>query len=185
MKIFVAGDQSENKKKSSLFSTGIRYLESLGHNVTSKNDFKGNESAQFAQVQKAIKNIDIFIIEITVTDVKSGFEVAKALDEKKMVIALYKKITNKENLNFFTNQKSRNLIMVEYSDDDLKEKIDKALSKAKKLMDSKFILIISPEIDRYLDWASTNKRMHKAQIVRNALESAIKKDKGYKSYLEE
>jgi len=49
-------------------------------------------------------------------------------------------------------------------------------------IDSKFILIISPEIERYLQWASKTKRMHKAQIVRLALEASIKKDKEYMNF---
>jgi hypothetical protein len=58
------------------------------------------------------------------------------------------------------------------------------MKEASSRLDSKFILIISPEMDRYLNWASKVKRTHKAQVVRAALEVMIKKDKEYKDYIQ-
>jgi len=43
----------------------------------------------------------------------------------------------------------------------------------------KFILIITPEIDRYLEWSSIERRMHKSQVVRAAIEKVIKRDGEY------
>src|SRR5690348_2172248 len=60
-----------------------------------------------------------------------------------------------------------------------------ALKEIESQLDSKFILVISPEINRYLEWASTEKRMHKAQIVRGAVEELSYKDKRYQQFLKE
>ncbi|MBL8015571.1 MAG: hypothetical protein JNK26_05295, partial [Candidatus Doudnabacteria bacterium] len=60
--------------------------------------------------------------------------------------------------------------------------IDQFLKEARDMIDTKFILIISPEIDKYLQWSSEERRMHKAQIVRNAVEDTMNKDKEYKQF---
>jgi hypothetical protein len=54
------------------------------------------------------------------------------------------------------------------------------LAKGERL---KFIFIISPEIDKYLEWVSNERRMHKSQIVREAIENQANKDKEYQEFL--
>lgn len=52
--------------------------------------------------------------------------------------------------------------------------------KYKEAEEPKFILIISKEIDRYLEWASAAYLMHKSRIVRDAIEDRMSGDKEYK-----
>ncbi|KXK09749.1 MAG: hypothetical protein UZ20_WS6002000317 [candidate division WS6 bacterium OLB21] len=79
---------------------------------------------------------------------------------------------------------SKLLTFAEYKDNTTIEKatVDFVYS-VKSMLDTKFILIISPEIERYLEWVSDNRRMHKAQVVRRAVEDTMEKDKEYKDYL--
>lgn len=79
---------------------------------------------------------------------------------------------------------SKQLIQYTYNAKNIIETINEATKEAISKLDSKFILIISPEMDRYLNWASKVKRTHKAQLVRSALEALIKKDKEYKDYID-
>lgn len=55
-------------------------------------------------------------------------------------------------------------------------------SQVELLLDKKYIMVISPEITKYLDWRSDFARMSKAEIVRKAIKAAIKADKEYKLF---
>ena len=55
-------------------------------------------------------------------------------------------------------------------------------SKLQRFESTKFILNIPNEINVYLEWASTYKKAHKAQIVRAAIEDYMCEDKDWKEY---
>lgn len=171
MKIFVS--IASNKTKTNDLKEGVDALKRIGHNVNISDRFSDKND-------KLIKDCDLLIAEISELNYKQGFEIARALDEKKVVIALEEEGSN----NSKDLPKNKSLIVKRYSSKDLVPVIEKAIKEAESKLDSKFILIISPEIDRYLEWAAQAKRMHKAQIVRNAVEQQMKKDKDYKEYLD-
>ncbi|MEI7578969.1 MAG: hypothetical protein WCJ58_02890 [bacterium] len=133
--------------------------------------------------QELIKKTDILIAEVTDFSTGIGLLVGNALSQKKPVLALFNKNSkNVISVNLkSTAAHSKIFRYQEYSSEkELEKVLDKFVQTAKKLLDTKFILIISPEIDRYLEWAGETKRMHKAQLVRTALEEAMKKDKEYR-----
>lgn len=183
--VTVPFNETENLKT---FLEGVAYLKRLGHNVyetfdSSKKSSSIDLAKKFDRTDKFIKDADILIAEISNADSKVGYEIARALDEKKVVITLESEDSKNVHPNIHGN-KSRTLINKKYKSGDLIETIEKSLKEAAGKLDSKFILIISPEIDRYLEWSAQTKRMHKAQIVRNAVEQQMKKDKEYKTYLQ-
>jgi len=182
MKIVVS-IPNDQRTKLSTFLEGISNLKKLGHNVFETYDHESKSFKDFDKIDKAIKDTDILISEVTEADSKVGYEIARALDEKKVVIALEEE-GNTSKLPIIHDNNSRTLIHIKYSDDKVSESLNKALKEAESKLDSKFILIISPEIDRYLEWAGQTRRMHKAQIVRTAVEQMIKKDKDYKTYIQ-
>lgn len=185
MKILVSTPDNSSSKDLASFFEGVSYLKRLGHNVTIDTDLKGKDEKEFfKKMEKAIKDTDIVLTEATNSDTKTGFEIARSLDEKKIVIVLEEEGKTKQSSAWIHTNNSKNLIFQKYSKkNNIQEIIDRALNAAKGQLDTKFILIISSEIDRYLDWAASTKRMHKAQIVRNAVEVMMKKDKEYKNYL--
>lgn len=132
--------------------------------------------------ENEIKNADILIADITISSAGTGYDIASALNQKKPVLVLKQKNSSaKRGPHTITVKKTRLLNHVEYSNkEDLDKVIKDFVSKAKTLLDTKFILIISAEIDRYLEWASDNKRMHKAQLVRNAVEEMMGRDRDWK-----
>jgi len=168
MKIFI----SLTENKSINLKDGIDYLKKIGHNV--------NVSSKLSEKNdKLIKDCDLLIIEVSELTFKQGFEIARALDEKKVVIAM-----EEESVSTSTDlPENKSFILKKYNQKNIISVLEKAIKEAENKLDSKFILIISPEIDRYLEWAGQNKRMHKAQIVRNAVEQVMKKDKEYNEYL--
>lgn len=57
------------------------------------------------------------------------------------------------------------------------KKVKKAQLGARSLQ--RFLLILTREQAEYLEWASTTRGVFKAQIVRDLLDTAIRKDKKY------
>jgi hypothetical protein len=180
MKIHVSLPLDFKESQFNAFIDGVNYLKKQGHNVTVDSSLKSSK-----KVEKSIRDTDILLVETTGTDLKVGYDISKALNEKKIVIALENEGSRGNTFNYVSDLDAKNLIVKKYNNKNIEESLDKAMDNAKKLMDTKFILIISPEIDRYLDWASQTKRMHKAQLVRNSIESAMKKDKDYRNFLGE
>jgi len=130
-----------------------------------------------------LKKIDFLVVEASNPANGIGFLVATALSEKKPVLALVEAKSNKTKEEFWDYAvKSKLLTFVEYNQKTLTSSINEYLDQVKKVIDTKFILIISPEIDSYLQWASENRRMHKAQVVRRAVEEVMREDKEYKKY---
>lgn len=191
MKILVLHNDSFKESDHKAFTAAIDNLRRLGHNVKSdlemkssvkKGDLKSVEKYQ-KKLEKAVRDTDIVISDVTNADAKLGFDIANSLSEKKIVIALHNGKGDSTDILPIDGTDSRILIVRKYTEKDINEIVTDAIEEAKSKLDTKFILIISPEIDRYLDWASNTKRMHKAQIVRNSIEAAMKKDREFKNYL--
>jgi nucleoside 2-deoxyribosyltransferase len=188
MKVFVIGNRNDDLAKKS-FDNIVKDIEKLGHKVdsswikhTSDEDALHFEDA-YKRSMKSIKNADILVAEVSTMSSGIGFLISTALNQKMPVLALFNdKSKDKQSM---TLKGSKNKLMhyTTYNGDNLDKEIKNFFTKTKSLLDTKFILIISPDIDKYLEWASSTKRMHKAQIVRNAVEDQMAKDKDWKSFI--
>lgn len=167
------------EKQTNEFSLASKHLANLGHSVTTE-----NSESKVDKILAQIKKSEIIVVDDISNSFKIGYIISYAISEKKMIILLNNESSKKGLDSAIKDLDSANLLHATYSKNDIESVIEKLVDKAKKMMDTKFILIISPEIDRYLEWSSNNKRMHKAQIVRNAIEQDMEKDKSYKKYLE-
>ncbi len=138
--------------------------------------------------EKLIKTCDAFVVDITNSSGGIGFEVALALNEKKPILALRYKEENKFTSYGPISARSQKNPLVNYqeyeNEKEITQKIDTFLEKAKQKIDTKFILIIPPDIDKYLNWTADFRRLHKAQVVRQAIENEMQKDKDWKEYIE-
>jgi nucleoside 2-deoxyribosyltransferase len=136
----------------------------------------------FRTAQKSLKEADVVVADVSHPSDRIGYEVATALAERKPVLALLHKSAKMAPP--IQGNKSKYLEVARYDQtSEIKKLVADFLEQAKKMVDTKFILIISPEIDKYLEWASNTRRQHKAQIVRNAVEEVFEKDKEYKAFL--
>jgi len=188
MKIFVLGGRKEHGHLE-LCNYLAKTLREMGHSVdtsqlerTHDYDSEHFEDAYHKNVQ-SIKKCDLVIVESSESSSGLGFLMANALAEKKPVLSLsqqgsYSSVTLK-------GVSSKMFRYATYTKSNLKKELENALNKIRKTLDTKFILIISPEIDRYLGWVSENRRMHKAQVVRSALEEAMEHDKEYNTFLKQ
>lgn len=197
MRVFYTGSSHFFHEEQALYESGLKHIKSLGLNVqdyvttTLEDVHEGVVSEEsFTQAAKqqsqSIKNSDIIISDITYSSGAVGFHIAMALAEKKYVLVLRKKNEEAKRIpGPIIGHNSKLLKFKEYSNTAERNKaIADYINTTKKKLDSKFILIISAEIDRYLEWSSQENRMHKAQIVRDAIEKVMQKDKEYKAYLE-
>jgi hypothetical protein len=134
--------------------------------------------------EKAIRNCDAFIADITDSSGGVGFQMAIALTERKPILAIKAKDDRRKiSIGPITSGVHKNITYKEYSsEEELTRIIDTFLEEAREKIDTKFILIIPSEIDKYLNWVSDYRRMHKAQVVRNAIEKEIQRDKEWKNY---
>jgi hypothetical protein len=187
MKILVAYSDNYKSEENKAFEKAVEFLKKQGHNLKDEKEIrKGKNSSSESQdrLEKAIRDCDIMIVDTSDADAKVGFDIAKGLAEKKVVITMQKTQKKGSYVKNAHSKKTRNLISIEYTDQNVTEMASRAVEIAKTKMDTKFILIISPEIERYMDWASQTKRMHKAQVVRLSIESMMAKDKEYKTFLQ-
>jgi nucleoside 2-deoxyribosyltransferase len=126
---------------------------------------------------KKIKNSDIAVFESTYPAEGIGYEIGFAIAQRKPVLILVDRTYKRYLAEMIEGIPSTLKQLTYYKEkNELKGILDKFITKAKNLIDSKFILIISPKIDRYFAWAKKNKRLHKAQIVRDAVFKQMEED---------
>jgi len=192
MRVFYVSSKQTPKQKS-INNTINKVLENSGHRV----DFVSIDEEEIAssfnleknyqKIINSIKKSDFIIIEIS--NMSSGlfFLIALSLNEKKPVLALNNTNgkSNSTPRKGLTSYATKNKLFTynEYNEKNLSNIISNYILEVKKIIDTKFILIISPQIDRYLEWSSVNRRMHKAQVVRRAVEQVLDDDKEYKKVL--
>lgn len=138
----------------------------------------------YRELDKFLKQADVYIADISLPSVAIGYEISQAIVLRKPVLALINEKSSFQPLATIKGNKSRYLELEKYNVDTLPKILKDFMKKSKKKLDSKFILIVSPEIDSYLTWSSQENRMHKAQIVRDAIEKVMSKDTEYKKFLE-
>ncbi|MBD3363453.1 hypothetical protein GF362_07095 [Candidatus Dojkabacteria bacterium] len=189
MKVYFIGSDRRDPQNVESYKKIADVIESLNVQLdrsyvdaTTEED-RANFEVAYKRNIKAIKNSDLLVAEVSDMSSGVGFLIANALSQKKPVLALYKK-DKKENLSatiLGSDVSNKLLFYEEYAEDNLKEKLQKFFEETKNLLDTKFILIIPPEIDRYLEWASDYKRMHKAQIVREAIDQLMEEDEEWQN----
>jgi len=139
----------------------------------------------YKELEVFLKSADIYIADISEPSVGIGYEISQAINNRKPVLVLNHEKSNFQPLATIQGLKSVLITYKQYNENTLKDIIAEFIQKSKEKLDTKFILIISPEINRYLEWSADFKRMHKAQIVRNCVEKEMRNDAEYKKFLEE
>lgn len=191
MKIYISAPVKSRAELKDFYD-GLDYLSKEGHkliDIYKDTQYPLPEDvdflvSKFKESEKAIREADMAIVEVTYPGRRIGFEIARALDEKKVVLALYRDDAKDSSaVATLKGNTYKNFILKPYNSTNIIDVVKDGLQTAKEQLDTKFILIISPEIDRYLQWASEERRMHKAQLVRNAVEDMMDKDKDYKNHL--
>lgn len=191
MKVYYTASSQFHKESEDTYNSTIKILEGKGLTVipmlsrTFEEFDSGNYVKSSQEQEKGLKTADVVIADITASSGAVGYFVASALNQKKPVLVLrMKKAKKMRTPGPIIGNKSKLMQFKEYeTQEELESIINDFINFATKKLDTKFILIISPEIDRYLEWASDHKRMHKAQLVRNAIEKLMDEDEEWKEFL--
>lgn len=191
MKIYLSIPH-KNREEFGYFIDAVKQLEKEGHKIYDIYDDEPYPQPdkveyhvdKFKESEKALKQADMIIIEATYPGRRQGYEIARGLDERKVVLSLYSEEKGTISTPSLMGNTSKYFSFEAYTKDNIEKLLKDAIQDAKTKLDTKFILIISPEIDRYISWASDQRRLHKAQIVRSAVESMMEEDKEYQEYLE-
>lgn len=175
------------------------YLTTAGHKVSSRQRMEDYGTVSFENARTAfnlnvknIKNCDVILAEVSYSSSGLGYEISLALEEKKPVIAIYNMT---EDLNHpkhipsvptsLKGNTSKYLLLREYDLKNLEKILELAMKDTKDLVDTKFILIIPPEIDKYLEWNARERNKAKAEVTREAIEKIMLEDEKYQEYLKQ
>ncbi|MFW5702895.1 MAG: hypothetical protein ACOCXP_02925 [Candidatus Dojkabacteria bacterium] len=196
MKVFyLASNSLYSSEKREIYQKTINYLQfKVGKKnlktISRAGELKNNKEEIVKALRKGdkeLKESDVAIIDGTLSTSEIGFALSKAISEKKPVLLLEQNgISEKDKLSFGLVEAGnyRQVTKAQYrSIEEVTKHIDSFLEDAKGKIDTKFILILPPEIDRYLNWAAELRRMHKAQVVRRAIEQVMQKDRDWKDFL--
>lgn len=180
MKIFISGayrSSSNDKEKIDKLLNGL-------NNTNYKLDHYffdvEQDSDDYGDVLKRIRDADVFIGEMSRASQTLGFLLAYALSHQKPSLYLFSENTLGKPKTPILNNPSRLLTISEYDGVDINELINKFLRKAEKqLYSQRITFICSKEIYDYIDSKSNKNGMSKGEIIRSLLEQVIDIDKSY------
>ena len=199
MKIYFLGPKTEDKKLQTTYQRAVKVLEHARIVTSSKvNEAETIDLGQQALEQAnesgetLIAKMDGFIIEVSTPSPEISYLLAYAVLQKKPTLCLCQKgVSPQVPPYLMEGKKVAKFLRVEYySSASLERVILKHLKSAEKGMGNevvpniKFTLRITPPIEKYLYWKSRQKKMPKAEFLRQEiLEKTIKEDKKYQEYL--
>lgn len=189
MKIYFSAPISrvpEEIKKN--YDTIIHGLKKLGHSVVSENvvsksveTIKKQTAEEALEIQhqmtKRKNQADLVILEASTPSFGIGQELAYSLQNNKQVIVIYQK---GHNPHILRDEGQELLFIHEYTPENIVEVLSRAIEEAREKMDIRFNFYISPEISRYLDWVSQNKKIPRSVFLRSILEKQMRSDKEYR-----
>ena len=131
----------------------------------------------FVELTKRLKAADLVVAEISTPSISIGYEITSALELNKSVVVLHTPGTGAVMLEGMNDEK---LQVVEYTLEDLDEKVRNALAEAQKGIDVRFNFFVSPKILAYLDFVAQKRMIPRSVFLRDLIEREMKKDKEFK-----
>lgn len=139
-----------------------------------------NLEATYKKNLSLIRNNDFIIAETTDYSGGIGYLIASALASKTPVLALYNKKRGDKPSNIIKSSSlSRRLEYYEYEIDELAAAIEKYIIKVRAIIDTKFILNLPSQLDRFLEYCSYKRGVPKAHIVRESIENLMNEYEGW------
>jgi hypothetical protein len=196
MKIYFAANQFASAKKLKQFSEIIKLLSDAGITVMSNiEDENVTEFSEYdmEQINKSgevlLDKMDALIIEGSEPPAESGYLIALSLAHKKQILYLTEKgsAINKTLLQLQKGKESgRYLSLASYDKKGASDVVLKFIQsiehgEQRDIPNIKFTLRITPKIDRYLTWKAKNKKLTKADFLREQIQQMLDLDQLYQS----
>jgi hypothetical protein len=195
MKVFFASYKRPTPLRK-YFKEIIDTVEELGH-VVLENQFTDRVLGKYGKIapqkvlerdEKAFKESDIFVAEITKGGFSEGYYYSKAQIQNKPALILIKEKYFRKGIltDLIRGSSSENVSLEYYNEHNLKKILERHLSKPRSLVLTKFNFIISPYIADYLDWVGHVKKQSRSDFLREqVVKKVIEPDEEYQKYLTE
>jgi hypothetical protein len=182
MKIFFVGSPRALKEHKNELTKIYHTITQLGHEnlyhlvINSNPDtfYNKNETQinfHFKTTSQALHAADLLIVEASIHSLSMGYLVRMGEELDKPVIVMYK--SGSEPF-FFSGNTYERLLLVEYTLESIKENLTQALSYASDLLDTRFNLFLSPQMNSYLKWITKRNRTNRSTYIRQLLQNEIK-----------
>ncbi|MFA5841743.1 MAG: hypothetical protein WC835_02150 [Candidatus Paceibacterota bacterium] len=200
MKVCFACSTSELKSRKNTYRKICGLIKELGHAITrdwleeaiqivEKNNFSTLDREEvYNKVVGSILASDVMIIEGTVASFSVGHQVTLALSKNKPTLFLIQRKTaskkqGKSKNSFLTGITSPLLKVAEYDDSNLADILNDFLNNNGGRPVVKFNIVLTKEIENYLNWASFTHKLNKSEFIRNLILKHMKNDdKQYQKY---
>lgn len=190
MRVFFIGTLKDINQHNEIYNFVIDKIKKIGHKVDSDLSFVKTESqldgleekrellAFHKKLIEGIKKCDVFVVDVTVQRVSTGYWISLALDLGKPVIALCKKGTDHHLLR--TLEISQKFTLYQYDDlVELGKEIPLLLDFASDQQDTRFNFFISPKHQNYLDWIAKYKKIPRSVYLRELIETDMASNSEY------
>src|SRR3989338_10054560 len=186
MKIHFACSTSELGKHKDNYRKICSLIKSMGHVITrdsleeaikiveNKSINSLDRESVYNKVVSSILASDVLVVEGTIASFSVGHQVTLALSKNKPVLFLVtKKQINKKNdkakNSFLTGLTSTLLKVVEYNDSNLADILNDFLNNNGNRAVVKFNIVLTKEIENYLDWASFTHKINRSEFIRGLI----------------
>lgn len=158
-------------------------IEELGHEnlsdwtLTKKREEIFKETAEethqfYKTLLKHIYSADVVVLEVSLHSLGVGHLIALVIDYSKPLIALY---TEGNKPYMLGGMESKRLIKLSYNFSNLKEVLKYGFEEAKEMIETRFTLLLPPEIVNFLNKISKKKRIPRSVFIRNLIEREMEK----------
>lgn len=139
----------------------------------------------------AIKNIllrcDVVIVENSFPSTGMGLIIGRVMELKKpMLVLVNKEDQDKRGPSIVVKAhglKMNKVLYREYTNQDLEKVIAEFIQEAKKLLNSKFLFNLSPEMATYLQWSSEYYNRPMVDVLRELINNNMKENSDWQEYL--
>jgi hypothetical protein len=142
----------------------------------------------YTSIRKILHKNDIIIIENTQHSTGMGMILGRVVELNKPVLILQEKdhsIGNRAILPRAHSAGSKKVKFSEYSDGSLEQVLSEFTNESKKLLNSKFLFNLSPEMASYLQWSSEHYNSTMVDILRDLINEKMENDEAWNNYLKD
>lgn len=199
MKVFFACSTGKLDKYQDNYLEICRLVKEMGHSLTrdwldeairlyKKGGFVDREDV-YSKVNEAILAADLVVIEGTIASFSIGHQITLALTKNKPVLFLQLQKKKKDNKpfknSFIDGLKSPLLTVSQYNRDNLADCLNDFFDKNSGKHIIKFNIVLTREIENYLNWASFAYRKNRSEFIRELIiDHMNNSDPKYRKYLD-
>lgn len=199
MKVCFACSTSELATRKNTYRKIVALIKEMGHSLTrdwleeaikiveNKAVDTLDREDVYNKVLGSILASDVMIIEGTVTSFSVGHQVTLALSKNKPTLFLIQKSISKKHGkpkdSYLAGITSPLLTVVEYDDSNIADILNDFLNNNGGKPVVKFNIVLTKEIENYLNWASFTHKLNKSEFIRNLILKHMKdEDKQYQKF---